>query len=67
MHAVNAMVFCDRWAQNGFNQGVTSVECATAWGTWDLNYGCVLLTGELRLGAFLSDFGSAATVSAGFL
>jgi hypothetical protein len=28
-----------KWADDGKQQGVTSVECATAWGTWDLNYG----------------------------
>ena len=28
-----------KWAPDGKQQGVTSVECATAWGTWDLNYG----------------------------
>ena len=27
------------WGEAGFNKGETSVECATAWGTWDLNYG----------------------------
>ena len=28
-----------KWAADGKQEGVTSVECATAWGTWDLNYG----------------------------
>jgi hypothetical protein len=28
-----------KWNPDGYNAGLSSVECATAWGTWDLNYG----------------------------